>query len=402
MTKWLIPVILAAVLIVTPVTTQAQNEITLIDSSAQVYFPGGLAFNIEAASHYDITRIRLHYQTDRLTYAPVTDEAWPEFSPSQRVKAQWVWDMRKVRSPLPPGATVNYWWTIEDANGDILTTPSQEIRFDDLRFDWKNLTSGQITIHWYKGDQAFIDQLVDACQQALNKLASDTGVHLMQPVNIYIYASSDDLLSAMVFPQEWTGGVCEYEYGTILIGIPVNELEWGKGAITHELGHMVTHQITYSPYGAILPTWLDEGLAMYAQVNVDPYFKSTLNDAIAKNGLISVRSLSSPFSAIPQEAYLSYAESLSIVEFLIHNYGSDKMLQLLNLFKTGSSYDDAFKQVYGFDEDGLDTVWRAYVMGPVISQSKTNYDSLIESNREYSLWNNIFNEMVTAYKSLGG
>ncbi|GAI54848.1 unnamed protein product, partial [marine sediment metagenome] len=32
------------------------------------------------------------------------------------------------------------------------------------------------------------------------------------------------------------------------------QLDWGKRALAHELGHLVTHQITFSPYGAILPT----------------------------------------------------------------------------------------------------------------------------------------------------
>ena len=72
--------------------------------------------------------------------------------------------------------------------------------------------------------------------------------------------------------------------------------------------------------------------------------------------MISVRSLSSPFSAIPEQAYISYAESNSIVTFLIQKYGKDKMVQLLNVFHQGSGYDDALKQVYGFDQDGLDSL----------------------------------------------
>jgi hypothetical protein len=399
MTKRFIAIILAAILVIIPATTHAQTGISVLNSSAQIYFPSALTFNIEAESQNDIVKIRLHYQVDKMNYAPVTDEAWPVFTPSPKVKTQWVWDMRKAS--LPVGATVGYWWTIEDSAGDKLTTPSQTVRFDDLRYNWQKKTTGQITLLWYKGNQAFIDQLIAASNEALNRLAQDTGVHLEQPVSIYIYASAEDLRGAMVFPQEWTGGVAEYEYGIIAIGIPTNELDWGKGALAHELGHMVTHQITFSPYGAVLPFWLDEGLAMYAEGTTDPYLESVFQHAIEQHNLISVRSLASPFSAIPAEAYLSYAESQSIVTFLIQTYGSDKMLQLLNVFKEGSTYDDALKQVYGFDEDGLDTLWQEYVTSPATSESKTNYDSLPESFNENPLWN-IFDKMVTANVSLGG
>ncbi len=44
--------------------------------------------------------------------------------------------------------------------------------------------------------------------------------------------------------------------------------------------------------------------------------------------------------------------------FLINQYGKDKMIQLLHVFQQGSAYDAALKQVYGFDQDGLDALWR--------------------------------------------
>jgi hypothetical protein len=394
MTKWFIPIILAAVLIITPTVSHAQTGISVLDSSAQIYFPSALTFNIEAESQNDIVKIRLHYQVDQMNYAPVTDEAWPVFTPSQKVKTQWVWDMRKAS--LPVGSTVTYWWTIEDSVGDKLTTPSQIVHFDDLRYNWQKETTGLITLLWYKGNQAFADQLMAGCQEALDRLAQDTGVHLKQPVRIYIYASAEDLQGAMVFPQEWTGGVAEYAYGIIAIGIPTNELGWGKGALAHELGHMVTHQITFSPYGAVLPFWLDEGLAMYAEGTTDPYLESVFQQAIKQHSLISVRSLASPFSAIPSEAYLSYAESQSIVTFLIQTYGSEKMLQLLNVFKEGSTYDDALRQVYGFDEDGLDTRWQESITAVPSSQLKNNFATVYHSIKKNFFLNNALNQPIAA------
>jgi hypothetical protein len=205
----------------------------------------------------------------------------------------------------------------------------------------------------------------------------------------------------MVFPQEWTGGVAFTEYGIIAIGIPINELDWGKGALAHELGHMVTHQITYSPYGAILPTWLDEGLAMYAEGKPDPYLESVLQKAITQHNLISVRSLASPFSALPAEAYISYAESQSLVTFLIQNYGRDKMLQLLNLFKEGSTYDDALIQVYGFDQDGLDAVWQKYTTSQPQGQSELQYDSLWGNSKDRFIPEDILGKPVTVNVLLG-
>jgi hypothetical protein len=94
----------------------------------------------------------------------------------------------------------------------------------------------------------------------------------------------------------------------------------------------------------------------------EPVYAAVLAKAIAEDSLISVRSLSSPFSAYAEEAVLGYIQSYSLVEFLISNYGQSQMLELLNTFGEGSSYDGAVNRVYGFDMDGLDSLWRGYVL----------------------------------------
>jgi hypothetical protein len=60
-------------------------------------------------------------------------------------------------------------------------------------------------------------------------------------------------------------------------------------------------------------------------------------------------------------ANLSYAESYSIIEFLVDSYGQGKMSELLSTFKAGSTYDGALLKVYVFDMDGLDTLERDYL-----------------------------------------
>jgi hypothetical protein len=52
---------------------------------------------------------------------------------------------------------------------------------------------------------------------------------------------------------------------------------------------------------------------------------------------------------------------MSIVEFLIDNYGQERTLELLDTFKQGSSYDGALMTVYGFNMDGLNDLWQDYI-----------------------------------------
>ncbi len=343
-----------------PVLARAQDGPAITATSAEAEYPFLLHFNLSAESEADITDIRLNYSLERDSYARVTSEVYIEFLPDTVVDIGWTWDMRRTGG-LPPGVSLEYWWTVEDASGSLTETTHERIQFDDNRHDWQGLTEGKITIYWYEGGRSFAEDLMSATGLALDRLTAETGAFLKKAVKLYIYANADDLRGAMIFPQEWTGGVAYTGYGIIVIGIEPDNLAWGEKAIAHELTHLVVHQMTYNPYTG-LPTWLNEGLAMYNEGELPQGFADYLDSAIAEDNLISVRSLSSPFSAFAEEAFLSYAQSHSVVKYLIQTYGQDKMLALLNTFSRGSGYDETLESVYGFDMDGLNTLWQDYVI----------------------------------------
>ncbi len=358
----LLAVALCLILVVlSPVLTQAQGQgqITVSNSTAQMIFPLSLNFSAQVKGNASISDIRLRYQIEQISYAQVTSEIFVTFTPSNTVNAKTSLDMRKVGG-VPPGTYVDYWWLIKDANGASLQTSPSKFQVSDNRYSWRNLTQGKISLFWYQGDNNFAQALMDAAQQALVKLAKDTGATPDKMVNVYIYASSGDLQGAMIYSQEWTGGVAYTQYGVVTIGIPTNQLAWGKGAMTHELTHIVIYQETANPYND-LPVWLNEGLAMYSEGPLDPQYSVPFSSAVAINSLLSVPSIASPFSAYGDKSILAYAESYSLIEYLVSQYGPDKMTQLLNTFKQGSDYDPAFQKVYGFDMDGLNSKWKTWI-----------------------------------------
>jgi hypothetical protein len=342
-----------------PAAAQIQEVIKVTSSSAKVSFPLQLNFNLSAQSDTTVTDIRLRYRIEQESFATVNSEAYVVFAPSTSVNVQYALDMRETGG-LPPGVKVDYWWVIKNAAGVRVETSPVSIQFDDNRYKWQKINDGLINIYWYSGNTEFANALMATAKAALEKLAQNTGAVITKPIKIYVYASTQDLLGALIYPYEWTGAVTYSQYNTIAIGLQPSNLEWGKAATAHELSHLAIYQVTMNPYNE-LPRWLDEGLAVYAEGIVDVSFSTALYNAVISNSLISVRSLASPFSADSKLASLSYGESFSIVDFLISTYGQDKMLALLTIFHQGSTYDNALRQVYGFDMTGLDTLWRKYV-----------------------------------------
>ena len=346
--------ILLTLFTVVPCHAQAEEAISA-SYTHDIEFPTALTFSLNAESSQEISRIILRYRINMITTARVTNLVDLEFDRAEAVETSWTWDMRKYS--LPPGAEVLYSWRIEDEAGNELETEWEVVRFDDDRHSWSGLADNNLTLYWYWGPPSFSGQLMETAQETLERLGSDTGAYLDQPVKIYVYASSKDLRSAMVYPQEWLGGIAFTQFGIVAIGVAPEDITWGKRVMTHELAHLVTYQMTFNPYSDI-PTWLDEGISMYAEGELEPVFEALLDAAVSDDELISVQTLSSNFPADPDEARLSYAESYSLVNFLVDDYGREKMQSLLHIFKQGSGYDSALEEVYGFDMAELDDLWR--------------------------------------------
>jgi hypothetical protein len=360
MIRKLLPALLLIIMLLAPARVAGASDLRLVSSSTKADFPNLLAFNMSAESPGTITRVRLRYEVDKVTYAPSFAEAWPDIEPGKSVSASWTWDMRK--GSLPPGAKITYWWIVEDDEGGKLTSSKETVFFEDTRYKWQKITDKMINILWYQGNSSFAEQLLQAGVDARARLEADAGVILDKPVSIYIYASYRDLRGSIVAAEEWTGGVAYAGFSIISIGISPNNLDWGKGAVAHELGHLITHQVTISPYGGELPPWLDEGLAMHAEGQQPDADKVALRKSITDGTIATLKSLSSPFSADPQQAFFAYAQSRSVIEYLADNFDKNRINDLLITLNNGASMDDALTRVYGFNLDGLDEAWMKWLM----------------------------------------
>jgi len=231
----------------------------------------------------------------------------------------------------------------------------------DDRHDWQMLNSDRLALYWYQGDRAFGEALFDQANKTLDQLETEAGVQVEVPVKIFIYGSFSDLRDAIaVGSQDWTGGQAFTDQGVVVIGVSPSDLTFGLAATPHELTHLVIHQATDNPYGDV-PRWLDEGLAVYMSGELDAGwrgYREEVADSAKADRLMTLQTLSSSFPADSQQAGLAYAQSGSVVEFIIQNYGEDAMAELLDIFAEGALYDEALEQALGVDTWGLDTAWR--------------------------------------------
>lgn len=365
-------VVLAVAGVVTafPMPGNAEDSIRVVDSRVTAEFPLFLTFHLEAQGPTDITRAEVRFRVDQRSCAQAESSGLAQLQPGKQVSTEWKWDTRKGGT-LPPGAVVRYRWILRDASGQGVETPEQAYEAVDHRHAWQSLQSGPLSLSWYQGDMAFATSLMRAAEEAQRRLEVSMRARPERPIKLFIYGSAQDLRGALVFPEEWTGGVSFGGFNIIAIGISPSDKAWGERALAHELTHVVVDQVTFNCLQEV-PTWLHEGLATFnedASGTPLPAYAEALKAAVAAGRLISVRGISGSFPTAAKEAVLAYGESFSLVRYLTERNGPERLGALLAVLRTGTPPDAALRQVYGFDQDGLEGEWRRHIGAPPMPQA---------------------------------
>lgn len=330
----------------------AQNDVVL-------NFPETATFSATITAEAEIASVILEYGNKQQTCGDVVAKAFPDFTPGRTVNATWTWEMRQSGS-LPPGAQLWWRWRVIDVNGNETISETKTATWLDNIHNWKTINEDFINFHWYAGDNAFAQDLLNAAQSGLEFNRTQSGLTTDEPIDLYIYADTIDMQDAMLYAPSWTGGRAYSDYNIVVIGISEQDLDWGRDAMVHELTHILIGHLTFSCLGDV-PTWLNEGLAMFSEGGLDEGSQRQLDAAIRDDTLLTLRSLSAGFAELPDKVNLSYSESYSVVKYLIDTYGQDKMTALLTLLRDGNATDDALQQIYGFNTDGLEQEWRTAI-----------------------------------------
>ena len=331
-------------------------------------FPETATFRASFTSDSEIQSIVLEYGNEGQTCGEVIAKAFPQFTTGKAVTAEWTWEMRQSGS-LPPGATLWWRWRVTDANGNESVSERKTAAWLDDVHDWQTLNNGDfLRLHWYEGNQTFAIDLAKAAYSGLQFNETNSGLKAEAPIDIYIYADANDLKDAVLYEPSWIGGRAFPDQDIVILGISKYDLDWGRDAIVHEVTHVLVGHLTFSCLGDV-PTWLNEGLAVYSEGELDDSSQQMLEDAIQNDTLLTVRSLSVGFSEVPDKARLSYNQSQSITKFLIEAYGQQKMTSLLVGLKEGLPIDAALTQTYGFNVDGLEDAWRQAIGASLRSPS---------------------------------
>ncbi len=341
-----------------PVRAQ-NNSVEIIEDNLTLDFPNRITFHLSFASDTTIETINLYYGTQRRS---CTGQARVrvDFDAAAEGDVTWEWDLGDS-GDLPPGAVITWHWLLTDADGSEFSTEEQTFNYEDPNYDWQQIGDENITIVWAEGNQEFAWELYWMAADAIEHLKEDAGIGPDGPVRMTVYPSSNAMVEATIHLPEWAGGVAFTDYNLIVAGIPETSYDWAEDVIAHEMGHLVSHTLTFNCVGGRMPTWLDEGISRFAEGPAKPDEVALVTRKLEAGELPTLRSLAQGFAADPDAAHLSYAQSDAVVRYLITEYGQENLALLLQAIQEGKKIDIALEEVYGFNTEGLDSLFRMHL-----------------------------------------
>ena len=270
-----------------------------------------------------------------------------------------------VQNVLRPFVTVTYWFEVTLQSGEFIRSEDNFLQYLDDRFTWQQRADELIRVHWYEGDDAFGDALLDVARRGLNTVNALIPTPANAPVDVYVYASTEDLQSALFLGGEtWQGGHANPKLGVVMLSVTPGS---GQGIemerlIPHELAHVLLYRNLGDGY-ANLPVWLAEGMASMVELYPNPDYDQALLKASQNNTLIPIPDLCDSFPLDASNAYLAYAESKSFVRFLRDSYGTTTLYSLLSAYADGLSCEQGVVRAMSTSLASLDARWRESVLG---------------------------------------
>jgi len=86
--------------------------------------------------------------------------------------------------------------------------------------------------------------------------------------------------------------------------------------------------------------------------------------AAADGRLLLLRYLTAEYPFDPSDVTLSYAQSFSVVSFIVEQWGKESIGELVNEFAKGVTHDEAFTAALGVNVDELEKMWRESLGSP--------------------------------------
>jgi len=197
-------------------------------------------------------------------------------------------------------------------------------------------------------------------ESAYKQLKDDFDHELSDRISVIIYDSHNDFSQTNIVTlptsAEGIGGVTDKFKNRMTIPFD-GKYDDFRRTIHHELVHAVFNDMFYggslnsiiqNNIQLVFPLWFEEGLAEYTALGWDTNTDMFIRDAIINNYLSPIQFLN---------GYYSYRGGQSVWNYIVEEYGREKISEILQSIKTSRSIEYGFRTSIGLSVQELSDVW---------------------------------------------
>lgn len=349
--------LLVALALVGAWTTSVAAELDSAVLTADVEFGTGITFHLEMPhAAAEPAGVEVRYG---LPDSIVVRRSVAEFAVADGLlRAAFAWE---PRDPLVVGTEVEYRFVIRGADGSETRTAPAAVSYIDTTLPWTTVSEGLVEIWYYAGGEAVEADARAGIRAALDFLRDSFDAELERLTRLMLYADIATMrrdLGGGASP--WVGGAAIADLNVTVLHAPVvnrDPLDL-QATVAHEITHIVLEHRTGNSFGG-LPAWLHEGVATTVEAEINERFgyDDIMKRLVDEDNFVSLRGITGSFPADSQAAVNAYAQSNSLVTYIIETWGSEGIAALLEAYAGGVSDDEAVQAALGISLDELNRAW---------------------------------------------
>ena len=230
----------------------------------------------------------------------------------------------------------------------------------DNRFEWLTVSDELITVYYY-GE--YVEErariILDAARQTMDNMVQVLGIAPTDPLRIVAYNNYRHMSMALPFRSQAVSEELRAQ-GMAFTDERVLLVHGFDPTVTGTVSHEFTHLLVAEAAGgtsAAVPSWLNEGLAEYGNIDQTDDYDAALRYGIYTRRIRPLWYLRS-FSGEPEDILIAYGQGKSAVNFMVRRWGEGRISELFAALRQTNDIDAALMRVYGVDQHGMDSAWR--------------------------------------------
>lgn len=232
---------------------------------------------------------------------------------------------------------------------------------------WDTFKSTHFIVFYKNATENSVKQISDRAEEYYDLIADNLGFKRFDfwlwddRAKIYIHDDIKAYQSATGQPS-WSVGVAYPSLKTIqTFPHAGNFLDT---VLLHEMGHIIFREfVGFNNPGVTL--WLDEGVASYQEKTKYSSVNILIRKAIDENNFMDLNKLfglHSLFGLDSKLVYLFYAESFSLVDFLIKEFGRDRFVLFCQELRDKKNFERALTSAYPYaNVNEFGQAWQGYL-----------------------------------------